>query len=117
MRFVTMLVLAAMTTAANASLMVNPSYVDISTRAGGGGLSRTVIVRNLGPNDAHVSVYDTCGSEFRIYHNCFGLLRENFTCSIQIQFTPRDRGTRSCNVQINAGAAGSRFVSVRGTGY
>jgi len=117
MRIFTLILLFALAPLANASIILSKTFVSLSTAAGGGiGTSDSVYVRNSG-EVTRISVYNGCFSDFSVSHSCFGSLNPNGSCSIQVRFTPRNRGHQSCSITVNSSQGGSRTINVSGNGY
>lgn len=101
----------------SAWLMANPGSVDFGTVTVNQPLtSRTVYLNNYGSDPATgLSIFGFCGSEFQIYDQCFGDLRPNSSCPIQINFLAGQAAELNCSIDIYSVGSGSIRVPIHAT--
>jgi len=85
------------------ALSFAPAYPRL---VGVGGPFRPVILTNNGTADLTISKIMS-GAEFPRVHNCSASLAPGASCTIQVGFKPKDKGTRTGTLYVADNAAGS----------
>lgn len=111
-----MVILAAAPAFANVEVfpsMVHFRDTEVSLRSN----SQSVTITNRGTKDlASVQVSQSCGGNFEVRSGCFGFVRANQSCSLEISFTPKRDGPLSCTITVNGGPSNIDTVLVSGRG-
>jgi len=111
-KFILFSIVTSIGMAAHASLSVLPSFVSFGeVEINGIQHTQSVSVYNWGTDPASITINSLCAPYFNVMSlSCFGQLSPNGSCSIQIQFTPQQAGTYSCQIYV-----GFQSVSVNAT--
>lgn len=96
-----------------------PTYITFGdTVVGSRSIPQTVVVTNRGTDDVNgIQVFPSCGTDFDVSGGtCFGILRPNQSCYVDVTFTPFSEGYRSCSIYISGVGSSSAYVTASGQG-
>jgi len=105
-------------TPAFAMIYAFPTFVRFDdTEIGQRSFSEQITVENNGPDDiTSLFVMPSCGMDFDVNQGtCFGTLRANQSCFMNVSFSPQGEGYRSCSITISS-SNGSAMISLTGNG-
>ncbi|MBX3040797.1 MAG: choice-of-anchor D domain-containing protein [Bdellovibrionaceae bacterium] len=117
--FISFAALSLMAVSASAALQASPSWINFGQVQVGTilGSSRTLMVRNAGPDAASVSVTNFGCFDFTVQNtSCWAVLPPGGACLMQVSFRPRMPGYKSCQIRINDQTGMGTSVSLSGTG-
>lgn len=118
MKTLALAVLLFAATPALANITAIPSFIRFNdTVVGRRSFPEQVTIMNYGPQDvSSIIVMPSCGLEFDVNSGtCFGTLRANQSCYMNVAFTPMREGYQSCSITISAQSS-SAMISVSGRG-
>jgi hypothetical protein len=101
------------------TLVASPSSVNFyDVQVGQGTQTQYVYLYNQGTEDAKsIYVSAACDSSFYVNNSCYGDLRPQSSCSINIQFHPYSPGFHSCSVNVSTISGGSASINVQGSAH
>jgi hypothetical protein len=102
--------------AANAAITVSQSFVNFNdVEVGGYSPTAYVSVYNNGQVATYITLNHNCFIDYTVTNFC-GNLNPGGVCQISIQFSPRQRGSSSCNIGlIGSQGGGTANIAVRGS--
>jgi hypothetical protein len=95
-----------------------PSFLNFGdTVVGRRSFSQSVTVTNRGQEDiSYINVSPSCGITFDVSSgSCFGPLRANQSCYVNVTFSPIREGYESCSIYVSS-SQGSASISASGRG-